>query len=134
MEAFDARTLVCLKGTTDLYNPKVVRCSMGAVVRGGLQFLVAEDAAALCRQLRGYRIFAATLAGPGAVVEAADLAEHLTGKDAFVFGNEARGVSREVLDMSDFQLRIPIASHVDSLNVGVAVGVVLHAAATSRST
>lgn len=126
MEAFKAGTLISLKGTTDLYNPKVVRCSMGAVVRGGLQLLAADDVPELQRLLRGYRIFATCMDGQ---VEPCGLAAELTGKDAFVFGNEARGVSGEVLDIADVRLRISMAEQVESLNVGVSVGIILHAAA-----
>mmetsp|Transcript_124705 Transcript_124705/g.248990 ORF Transcript_124705/g.248990 Transcript_124705/m.248990 type:complete len:351 (-) Transcript_124705:279-1331(-) len=124
MEAFEADTLISLKGTTDLYNPKVVRCSMGAVVRGGLKLLVAKDAAQLKQMLRGYKVFATSLSGD---LQPQDLVNHLSGRDAFVFGNEARGVSKEVLDVADAKLRIRIAPQVDSLNVGVSVGIVLHA-------
>jgi len=130
MEAFEAGTLISLKGTTDLYNPKVVRCSMGAVVRGGLQLLVADDVPELQRLLRGYRVFATSLDGE---VEPRGLAGRLSEKDAFVFGNEARGVSEQVLSMADVHLKIPMAPSVDSLNVGVAVGIVLYAAATGTA-
>ncbi|CAK9051493.1 DUF1848 family protein [Durusdinium trenchii] len=71
------------------------------------------------------------------------LGEHLTGQDAFVslgrrwkFGNEARGVSPEVaqlaqrtLGVSTGRLCIPMSPSVDSLNVGISVGIVLHEAA-----
>jgi len=124
MEAFETDTLISLKGTTDLYNPKVVRCSMGAVVRGGLKLLVANNIAELQRILRGYRLFATCLSGD---LKPQDLVDHLSGRDAFIFGNEARGVSKDVLAVADAKLRIGIAPQVDSLNVGVSVGIVLHA-------
>lgn len=126
MEAFGATTLITLKGTVDLYNPKVVRCSMGAVVRGDIQILAAEDAPAMRSLLRGYRIFATTLEGD---LEPLELGRHLSGKDAFVFGNEARGISEAVLAVADRRVRIPMAPQVNSLNVGVSVGIILHAVA-----
>ena len=48
-----------------------------------------------------------------------------TGKYAFIFGNEVDGVSQEVVDASDFSLEIPQFGTKHSLNVSVAVGVVL---------
>ena len=49
------------------------------------------------------------------------------GKYAFVFGNEVSGVSQEVVDASDFALEIPQYGTKHSLNVSVAVGIVLWA-------
>jgi 23S rRNA (guanosine2251-2'-O)-methyltransferase len=46
-------------------------------------------------------------------------------KYAFIFGNEVKGVSQEVVDMSDFTLEIPQFGSKHSLNVSVSVGVVL---------
>lgn len=48
-----------------------------------------------------------------------------TGKYAFIFGNEVDGVSQEVVDASDFSLEIPQFGTKHSLNVSVAIGVVL---------
>ena len=48
-----------------------------------------------------------------------------TGKYAFIFGNEVDGVSQEVVDASDMALEIPQFGTKHSLNVSVAVGVVL---------
>lgn len=46
-------------------------------------------------------------------------------KYAFIFGNEVDGVSQEVVDASDFSLEIPQFGTKHSLNVSVAIGVVL---------
>lgn len=43
----------------------------------------------------------------------------------YVFGNEVRGVSPEVLSLSDEVIEIPMKGHKESLNVSVAVGVIL---------
>ena len=48
-----------------------------------------------------------------------------TGKYAFIFGNEVDGVRQEVVDASDFSLEIPQFGTKHSLNVSVAIGVVL---------
>lgn len=49
-------------------------------------------------------------------------------KYAFIFGNEVNGVDQEVVDASDFSLEIPQYGTKHSLNVSVAVGIVLWAA------
>jgi len=125
MEAFGTSTLISLKGTVDIFNSKVVRCSMGAIVRGKVQAYEVEDAFGLRSLLPGHRIFATSLAG---TLSPNGLVEEITGKEAFVFGNEARGVSKQVLEIADRHVRIPMIPGVDSLNVGVSVGIVLHAA------
>lgn len=128
MEAFGAAALVVTKGTVDVYNDKVVRCSMGAVMRGKIRVLAAEDATELGQLLRGYRIFATALSGQ---LQPMELGRHLSGRDALIFGNEAEGVTPEVLQLADERVRIPMVPGVDSLNVGIAVGIVLHAAVAS---
>ncbi|CAE8715411.1 unnamed protein product [Polarella glacialis] len=128
MEAFGSKTLIMTKGTVDVFNPKVVRCSMGAVVRGSIEVMQVESASELRSLLRGFRIFATSLAGGRSCVSSSDLSRCVTGRDAFVLGNEARGVSPEVLAVADDIVRIPMVPGVDSLNVSVAAGIVLHAA------
>ncbi len=48
-----------------------------------------------------------------------------TGECAFVFGNETEGVSKDVLDMCDTIVEIPMHGAKESLNVSVAVGIIL---------
>ncbi|MCX6990615.1 MAG: hypothetical protein NTX49_06105 [Chlamydiae bacterium] len=43
-----------------------------------------------------------------------------------IFGRESTGIDREVLDTAVMQVKIPIDSIVDSLNVAVASGIVLY--------
>lgn len=46
-------------------------------------------------------------------------------KVAYIFGNEIDGVSKELLDMSDVIVEIPMSGQKESLNVGVSAGIVL---------
>lgn len=47
-------------------------------------------------------------------------------KTVIVIGNEANGVSKEVLDISDKKVKIPMLGKSESLNAAVATGVVLY--------
>ncbi len=69
----------------------------------------------------GLRIFAATEKS-GTDLSRAGLA----GPSALVLGSEERGVSRELLSVSDLQVKIPMEGRIGSLNVSVAAGIFLH--------
>lgn len=143
MEAFDVGTLVVIKGTCDIHNPKVVRCSMGAVIRGRFRYVETDGVRSLDRLLLGSKLFAVTMPAENEAHPAYALQEEMltpqniqeafaSGQNvAFAFGAEGPGVSKEVLTVADGCVSIPIARGVDSLNVGVSVGIVLQAAAAS---
>ncbi len=56
----------------------------------------------------------------------------LTGKIAFVFGNEHRGVSRRAAELADGNFQIPMLGLIQSLNVSVACAVALFEAMRQR--
>jgi tRNA (guanosine-2'-O-)-methyltransferase len=57
---------------------------------------------------------------------------NLTGKVAFVFGNEHRGVSDETAQLSDVHVRIPMMGMIESLNVSVAAAVCVYESLRQR--
>lgn len=69
----------------------------------------------------GLRIFAATEKSGTDLSKAC-----LTGPSAMIFGSEERGISRELLSLSDLQLKIPMEGKIGSLNVSVAAGIFLY--------
>jgi tRNA (guanosine-2'-O-)-methyltransferase len=56
----------------------------------------------------------------------------LTGRTAFIFGNEHTGVSREAAEISDLNFHIPMSGMIESLNVSVACAVTLYEAFRQR--
>jgi tRNA G18 (ribose-2'-O)-methylase SpoU len=76
---------------------------------------------------RGVRL-AATVARGGTPYAEADL----TGPIALLLGNEAAGLDEEVLGRATVRLTIPLKPQVESLNVGVAAGILLFEAARQR--
>lgn len=126
-EGAGASGVVALHGTTNPFSPKALRSAMGSVFRLpvvtgiGLETLLAE-----CRA-RGLMLVAA----------AADRAVEHTAFDwrrpvAVFFGNEARGLSSEVLAACDARVGIRLAPPVESLNVAAAAAVMLFEAARQR--
>ncbi len=113
--------------TADIYNPKVIRSTMGSVLR--MPFVYVEDLHETLETLKQkkVRLFAAHLKGKNAY----DL-EDYTGDTAFLIGNEANGLTDETAAMADTYVRIPMEGRVESLNAAVAASVLMFEAARQR--
>lgn len=106
------------KGTCDPYNPKVVRSSVGALLR--LPFETGEDLGAKMEflRLKGFSIVATSSHAPITLDKA-----KIRKKVALIMGNEGAGTGATYLDMADAVVKIPLKNKVESLNVGVAHGI-----------
>lgn len=119
--------VVMNEGTADIYNPKVIRSTMGSIYRVPFVYTGDLKAAAGRMKDRGIRLFAAHLQG------AVDYdRENYTGACGFLIGNEASGLSRELLETADCCVRIPMQGRVESLNAAVAASVLMFEAARQR--
>jgi RNA methyltransferase, TrmH family len=114
-------------GTADVYNPKVVRATAGALFRVPVARGVAIPW--LLDQL-GNRGVHRVAADPHAGVAYDDV--DLTRRCALVLGNEAWGVPEEVVRRVDERATIPMRGKAESLNVGAAAAVFLFEAARQR--
>ncbi|GAC1599012.1 MAG: hypothetical protein NVS3B21_25080 [Acidimicrobiales bacterium] len=126
-EAAGAAGVICCDGTVDVYNPKCVRASAGAlfhvpVVVGGAPVSV------LGALQRGGWARLGTAAGAGQAYSDADL----TGPVAFVLGNEANGLPDELVGGLDGLVHVPMQGRTESLNVGMACAVLCFEAARQR--
>jgi tRNA G18 (ribose-2'-O)-methylase SpoU len=99
---------------------------MGGTLRVPFARLAPGAAVASALRARGFASVALTPdpAAPPIDVAARELAgcQQL----ALLFGNEAAGLSAELLAAADLRVRIPLAPEVDSLNVATASGIALH--------
>jgi 23S rRNA (guanosine2251-2'-O)-methyltransferase len=88
----------------------------------------------LTRALEAYKKAGITVVGLAAdgEVELGEL-EALEGPVVIVVGSEGKGLSRLVGETCDFRVRIPMPGGAESLNAGVAAGVVLYEAARRRA-
>ena len=105
----------------ELYNPKTIRASMGAVF--GMDVFCAESLKDVIDALResGKRVFAAALDRTAVSLDSLTLRDG----DSFVVGNEGHGLSREVLDCCDGKVFIPIEQNSESLNAAAAAAILL---------
>ncbi len=118
-EAF-AFDLVVLCGCCDIYSPKVLRASMGAVFR--TPFLVVDD---LCSFIDGFNAygnsFAAMLDREAIALTDADF----SAPSLCVVGNEGRGISPDIADTCTYRLYIPMKGDAESLNASVAASIIM---------
>ena len=126
-EAAGATGAYLTEGSADAFGWKALRGSMGSAFRvPHVAGLALSDALGRLRT-RGVRILAAE-SGPATRYDAADL----RGPVALLLGNEGAGLPKAALAAADARLAIPLLGHVESLNVGVAAGILLFEAARQR--
>ena len=130
--AFGASAVIALPGTVDLWSAKVVRGAMGAHFRLPVAHAT-WDEAERALAAGGAALWGADMDGDPLDGVASSIPERL----ALAIGNEGAGLSERVRAAADRLVSIPIAAAVESLNAGVAAGILLYAlrpaAVTRRS-
>jgi TrmH family RNA methyltransferase len=126
-EAAGAAGVVCCDGTVDVYNPKCVRASAGALFH--VPVVVGGDAVTAVEAIRaGGRPCLGTAVGRGTDYTEADLAASV----ALVLGNEANGLPAGLESHLDGLVHIPMEGRSESINVGMACAVLCFEAARQR--
>ena len=117
--AFGIDTIVTSLDTVDFYNVKTLRASEGMVFNINI---VEKDLNELLPELKNtHRIYTTN------VVNGTDVSKLDVDKPyAIVMGNEGNGVKREVADMCDEAIYIPMNSNCESLNVAIATSIILY--------
>jgi len=114
---FGVEAIFASRDTADVYNPKVVQASMGAIFRKPLIYC---DLLELCEQAKtaGIEVF-------GTFLQGADIySAELPARALVIMGNEANGISAEVAKVVDNRLTIPsFGGGAESLNVAIATAV-----------
>jgi len=111
--------VVLLEGCADPYSHKVVRASMGAVLRRAVHRSSWEAVRQGCRGAGSP--LAVTALSP----RAEDIRSAALSRMAVVIGSEGQGVRREILESADQELIIPMNAHCESLNAAVAATIVM---------
>ena len=114
--------------TVDIYNPKVIRSTMGSIFR--MPIVVADDLAETIDHVkaRGISVYGAHLDG------ASFYEKDFTGSCAFLIGNEGNGLSDEISAKADDLIRIPMCGQVESLNAAISTAVIAYEVLRQRST
>lgn len=113
--------VIMSKESVDLFNPKVVRSTMGAIFR--VPFCYVEDLPAVIDRLKseGISVYGTMMQGS----EVYDALDYTKGA-GIVIGNEANGLSDEVIKHLTKGVRIPMEGSLESLNAAVAAAVLMY--------
>ncbi len=108
------------KGTADCFNPKVVRSTMGAIFR--VKIIECEDLRQTLKEIKRhkFKIVASSLQTENTIY---DITYH---KKVILIGNEANGVKKEIQELADEKIKIPMLGKTESLNASVATGIILY--------
>jgi len=116
--------------TVDLYNPKVVRSTTGSLFHVPVVTGAAIDDVLARSRAAGMRVIAADMAGDDLLV--ARISGELAQATVWVFGNEAHGISDEVVELVDRVITVPVYGHAESMNLATAASVCLYESAFAQ--
>ena len=125
-DAMGAACVILSRGTVDLYNPKVVRSTMGSIFH--LPIIQNVEVAETIELLKknDIKIIALDLSGQK------DYFALEYNQSAILVGNEGAGLPKEVIGLCDETVKIPMPGKAESLNVGVSTAIVLYEALRQR--
>lgn len=108
------------KDTADSYNPKVVRSTMGAIFR--VKIIECEDLKQTLKEIKRhkFKIVVSSLQTENTIYGIAYQ------KKVILIGNEANGVKKEIQELADEKIKIPMLGKTESLNASVATGIILY--------
>lgn len=113
---FAIKNIFCSTDSVDVYNSKVVQASMGSITRVRVEYL---DLLPWLKSNNDIRIYSTVLNGRD-ITKTEKINEGI-----IVTGNESKGISDDILKLSDAQITIPKKGGAESLNAAVATGIIL---------
>lgn len=126
-DAAGVEGVILMRGTADLYNPKVVRSAMGSLFHLPVAFGVTPESLLDFLKKRHIRLLATALDENAAPHFGTDF----RGSVALVIGNEGNGVSPFLLERAE-KVYIPMFGAAESLNAAVSAGIVLYETVRQR--
>lgn len=121
-EAAGIEAVIMSSSTADVFNPKVIRSTMGSCFR--VPFVYADSFTEAVEEVRrsGVRVYAAYLHGGKNYREIS-----FEKRCAIMIGNEGNGLSEEAVAVADERVFIPMCGQIESLNAAVAGAVLMYA-------
>lgn len=120
LDAFGVDLVIISSDSCDVYNPKSLRGSMGAIFK--LNIMIENNISGLLVALKkeGFNICSAV---PSNKAESVKILGDLK-KVVAILGNEGNGISKKIIELSDRHIVIPMRENCESLNVAVAAGII----------
>lgn len=118
--AFNITNIILSNDCVDIYNDKVIRGSQGSIFKINYQY---GNIVNIIEKLKtkNYHIYGTALEN-GIELDKVKLHDRF----ALILGNEGNGINKEILSKTDVNIFIPISQSIDSLNVAVAGGILMH--------
>lgn len=119
-DALGVSGVVMSSDCCDVYSPKVVRGSMGAMFR--IPFVIVDDLSEYINEYNAYGVsYACVLSKDALTVEKAQF----TAPVMSVIGNEGNGIREDVINACTYKLYIPMHNNAESLNAAVAASIIM---------
>lgn len=120
VDSVGLKQILVSKGTTDCYNPKVVRSTMGAIFR--VKVFECEKLENTLQEAKnnGFGVMCTCFNTKKTIYDVC------FDKKVVVVGNEANGVSKNIISLANEKVIIPMPGKAESLNVSVATGIILY--------
>lgn len=119
--------VILLKGTVDLYNPKVLRATMGSLFHLPVIQPAGREEIISSLEAAGYQIAVGDPAG-----DVTPRGVDFTRPTALAVGSESRGAGLDLLERARWRVRIPMPGRAESLNAAVAAGILMYEAIRQR--
>ena len=125
-EAAGIDALIVCDPLTDLYNPNVIRASIGGVFCVPTAVCTSQECIAFLKE-RGIKILTAQLQDSYEYYD-----YDMTQGTAIVMGTESTGLTNQWREAADAHIRIPMLGRLDSLNVSVSAAILMYEAVRQR--
>ena len=119
-DAAGVDAIIALKGCVDIYNPKVIRSTMGSIFDMNIIHATQEESVRLLK-LKNFDIVSSYLDTDNYY----DKVKY-NYKTALVIGNEANGINDELVSKSDVLVKIPIYGKAESLNAAISSAILMY--------
>lgn len=112
--------IILLKGCVDIYNPKVIRSTMGSIFDMNIIHATQDEAIDFLKE-NEFDIVSSYLQTDNYYNETT-----YEGKIALVIGNEANGINDDLISKSDKLIKIPIYGKAESLNAAISAAILMY--------
>lgn len=127
-DAFGIDGIIITEGCVDVYNPKVIRSTMGSIFR--VPIFHESDGLKAIKQLKkdNIKIYSTSLEGSQDI-------QYTNFKEAslLIIGNESKGVSPALYSLADELIKIPMIGEAESLNVAIASSIIMYESMRQRA-